>query len=136
MPIVPGSSFVSSGEFLAVLNDPSVSAGFAAYLQPGAIWSNMPRLKASRASTPTHSRHTYEGHVERYNVPQRAARTSCRNGTRVLRDDMSLCFDNQTVVITGVGQGLGRLFALHFSSNGANIVVHDEENKVRNQPSS
>lgn len=43
---------------------------------------------------------------------------------------MSLRFDNQTVVVTGVSHGLGRLYATSFASRGANVVVHDQLNKV------
>jgi multifunctional beta-oxidation protein len=36
-----------------------------------------------------------------------------------------LCFDGQTVVITGAGGGLGKAYALFFASRGANVVVND-----------
>jgi multifunctional beta-oxidation protein len=34
-------------------------------------------------------------------------------------------FDNQTVVVTGAGGGLGKAYALFFASRGANVVVND-----------
>ena len=34
-------------------------------------------------------------------------------------------FDGQTVVITGAGGGLGKAYALFFSTRGANVVVND-----------
>ena len=34
-------------------------------------------------------------------------------------------FDNQTVVVTGAGGGLGKAYATFFASRGANVVVND-----------
>ena len=34
-------------------------------------------------------------------------------------------FDNQTVVVTGAGGGLGKAYATFFGSRGANVVVND-----------
>jgi NAD(P)-dependent dehydrogenase (short-subunit alcohol dehydrogenase family) len=38
-----------------------------------------------------------------------------------------LSFNNQTVIITSVGHGLGRVYAVFFALAGANVVVHDTD---------
>ncbi|KAG8782718.1 hypothetical protein FRC20_010457 [Serendipita sp. 405] len=37
----------------------------------------------------------------------------------------SLSFENQIVVITGAGGGLGKAYSLFFASRGASVVVND-----------
>ena len=51
----------------------------------------------------------------------------CRRGIA----NMSLQFEGQTVIVTGVGHGFGRLYATYFASRGANMVVQDGQNPVR-----
>jgi hypothetical protein len=43
---------------------------------------------------------------------------------------MSLHFNGQTILITGVCQGLGPDYARYFARLGANVVVHDGEIEV------
>ncbi|PVF95859.1 putative multifunctional beta-oxidation protein [Serendipita vermifera] len=41
-------------------------------------------------------------------------------------------FDGQTVIVTGAGAGLGRVYSLMFASLGANVVVNDVSEKGAN----
>ena len=38
-------------------------------------------------------------------------------------------YDNQTVIVTGAGGGLGRAYALMYAHLGANVVVNDVSQK-------
>lgn len=40
-----------------------------------------------------------------------------------------VCYDDQTVIITGAGAGLGRSYALMYGKLGANVVVNDVSEK-------
>lgn len=42
-----------------------------------------------------------------------------------LKDDMMLKFENQVVLISGAGRGIGRQHALFFAERGAKVVVND-----------
>ena len=43
---------------------------------------------------------------------------------------MALRFDGQTILIIGVGHGLGAHYAQYLAKLGANVVVHDTSNAV------
>ncbi|TIA93602.1 hypothetical protein E3P99_00010 [Wallemia hederae] len=48
------------------------------------------------------------------------------------QSDPPVHFDKQTVIVTGSGAGLGRIYALMFASLGANVVVNDVSEKAAN----
>ena len=39
-------------------------------------------------------------------------------------------YNNQTVIVTGAGSGLGRAYALMYARLGANVVVNDVSEKA------
>lgn len=41
-------------------------------------------------------------------------------------------FDGKTVIVTGAGAGIGRIYALMYSKLGANVVVNDVSEKGAN----
>jgi multifunctional beta-oxidation protein len=41
-------------------------------------------------------------------------------------------YDGKTVIITGAGAGLGRIYALQYGKLGANVVVNDVSEKGAN----
>ena len=47
------------------------------------------------------------------------------SGTPNKQSSPEVRFDGQTVIVTGSGQGLGRIYALMYSRLGANVVVND-----------
>jgi len=42
-------------------------------------------------------------------------------------------FIGQTVIVTGAGRGLGRLYALDLAQRGANVVVNDLGGSARGE---
>lgn len=69
-------------------------------------------------------------------IPLRILHSSPQQSFSIHNMSQDLRYDDQTVVVTGAGGGLGRAYAIYFGSRGANVVVNDLGGGVKGEGAS